>query len=77
MVRDPVCNMTVDQTKTQFISDHKGQEYYFCSKACKIKFENDPSQYIKQKGVLARFLDWIARGNERSYHGHAPDCCKH
>jgi YHS domain-containing protein len=47
MKRDPVCNMQVDESKTQFKSQHEGQEYAFCSQGCKEKFDRNPQQYVK------------------------------
>ncbi|RLG75742.1 MAG: YHS domain-containing protein, partial [Thermoprotei archaeon] len=35
MVKDPVCGMDVDPSKTQFKTIYKGEIYYFCSRACK------------------------------------------
>ncbi len=35
MVKDPVCGMDVDSSKTQFKTIYKGEIYYFCSRACK------------------------------------------
>jgi Cu+-exporting ATPase len=45
--RDPVCGMQVDQNKTAGSSTHEGKEYYFCSTACKAKFDKNPSEYLK------------------------------
>lgn len=75
MVRDPVCGMTVDPNTTKFSSNYDGQLYYFCNKVCKTKFDNDHSTYIRRKGFFARFLNWVAKGNERTYHGRPPNCC--
>ena len=44
---DPVCKMKVDPTKAAAISEYNGQTYYFCAKACKIKFDANPQQYVK------------------------------
>ena len=47
MAVDPVCKMTVDETKAAGKSEYKGQTYYFCALACKAKFDQNPSAYVK------------------------------
>lgn len=49
MGKDPVCNMEVDPAKAKYKSDYKGTTYYFCSEACKKKFDASPTKYIKTK----------------------------
>jgi Cu+-exporting ATPase len=44
-VKDPVCRMIVDPTRTSFKSEHDGTSYYFCSSGCQRKFEADPSRF--------------------------------
>lgn len=41
---DPVCGMTVVPA-TAKSAVHEGQVWYFCSSACRDKFEADPQQY--------------------------------
>ncbi len=45
MQKDPVCGMTVDETKTQLKSVHKGKEFYFCSASRKTTFDKGPHKY--------------------------------
>ena len=45
MVKDPVCNMDVDETTTKFISEYAGQTFYFCSEECKETFDSRPQNY--------------------------------
>jgi P-type Cu+ transporter len=45
MMKDPVCKMMVDETKTKLKSEHDGKAFYFCSAACKARFDNDPHRY--------------------------------
>ena len=45
MAIDPVCNMEVDETKTEFQSEYAGQNYYFCSQECKDTFDSRPQSY--------------------------------
>ena len=48
MATDPVCKMQVDESKAAGKSQYGGKTYYFCSPACKTKFDANPSSYIKQ-----------------------------
>jgi len=45
VAKDPICGMTVDEKKTNLVSEHDGQIFYFCSAACKQKFDADPHRY--------------------------------
>jgi len=47
MAKDPVCGMSVDETKAAATSQFQGKTYYFCAKACKDKFEKEPPKYVK------------------------------
>ena len=47
MEKDAVCGMQVDPTKAAGTSVYNGKTYYFCSKACKAKFDANPRQYAK------------------------------
>jgi Cu+-exporting ATPase len=47
MVKDPVCGMNVDETKAAGTAVYKGKTYYFCSAACKAKFEKEPDKHVK------------------------------
>ncbi len=47
MAIDPVCKMQVDENKAAGKSEHNGKTYYFCAPSCKIKFDHNPSQYVK------------------------------
>ena len=47
---DPVCGMHVEPDRAAGSSQHAGQTYYFCSSACKTKFDKDPSAYVKSEG---------------------------
>ena len=39
--KDPVCGMEVDTT-TDLHFEYEGETYYFCSRGCKLDFEEDP-----------------------------------
>ena len=45
MMKDPVCNMMVDERNAKFKSEHEGQTFYFCSADCKRTFDRDPHKY--------------------------------
>jgi len=75
MTRDPVCNMMVDGQTARYNADYDGNTYLFCSAACKEDFLKNPAQYLKKRGIIARFLDWIAKGNKEKFHDTPPSCC--
>jgi Cu+-exporting ATPase len=47
MEKDVVCGMQVDPARAAGTSEYNGRTYYFCSKACKAKFDANPGQYVK------------------------------
>ncbi len=51
-VRDPVCGMTVDPSRTLHHADHAGTAYHFCSGGCRTKFLADPTKYVHPKPAL-------------------------
>jgi YHS domain-containing protein len=46
--RDPVCGILVEKDP-QLSADYKGRTYYFCSKADRDKFKENPEKYVKDK----------------------------
>ncbi len=44
---DPICKMKVKQPANHK-STYQKQEYLFCSKGCKLKFDKNPEQYLKK-----------------------------
>lgn len=49
MARDPICYADVDEvdsTKEGLSVQYNAQNYYFCSKECKERFERDPAAFI-------------------------------
>ena len=46
--KDPVCKMEVDEQKAAGHSEHRGHQYFFCSKTCKQEFDANPEQYAQQ-----------------------------
>jgi Cu+-exporting ATPase len=49
MMKDPVCGMNVDETKTPVATQHKGTTYYFCSPGCRDTFTKDPEKFAGEK----------------------------
>ena len=49
---DPVCGMTVDTQTAAGKSTFEGQDYYFCSTACKVEFDDNPAKF-RREGVVA------------------------
>ena len=46
-VKDLVCGMTVDPTKTRHRHEHEGRTYFFCNPRCAEKLAADPSRYLE------------------------------
>ena len=45
MTKDPVCGMQVSEQAPAGKSEYQGKTYYFCSPACKSKFDKNPEKY--------------------------------
>src|SRR5262249_29755661 len=43
---DPVCGMSVNPSSAAGQVEHKGKTYYFCSKHCVARFEQDPAKFL-------------------------------
>ncbi|MBI5643091.1 MAG: heavy metal translocating P-type ATPase [Deltaproteobacteria bacterium] len=52
MAKDPVCGMSVDPAKAAGKSSYKGEEVYFCSVKCKVRFDKGPEAFISRSGEL-------------------------
>lgn len=48
--KDPVCGMEVDERDASGTSEYEGKTYYFCSTACKEKFDENPDEYTEEVG---------------------------
>ncbi|MFQ5906289.1 MAG: SoxR reducing system RseC family protein [bacterium] len=48
MPKDPVCGMEVSEDTT-FKTEHAAKTYYFCCEACKVKFDENPGEYVKEE----------------------------
>lgn len=76
---DPVCGMDVDPGRTKLISVHKGHSYWFCAEACRRAFEAHPNKYLepkpaKKKSWLGRYLERMAKTNEKEFGCSGPRC---
>jgi len=47
-MRDPICNMEVDEQSAAGQSEYQGKTYYFCSEGCKEEFDQNPQHYANQ-----------------------------
>ena len=45
MVTDPVCGMKISRDGAAGQSEYQGTTYYFCSAACKQKFDAAPTSF--------------------------------
>jgi Cu+-exporting ATPase len=48
MERDVVCGMQVDPGRAAGSSVYNGRTYYFCSTACKARFDANPEQFTSK-----------------------------
>ncbi|MEI9994999.1 MAG: heavy metal translocating P-type ATPase [Rhizomicrobium sp.] len=53
VVRDPVCGMTVDPATAKHSVVWNGETHYFCSAACRAKFEAAPDVYVRKTPAAA------------------------
>jgi len=76
---DPVCGMTVAPGKTDLVSVHQGKKYWFCAEGCRSAFEANPEKYLKpkplkKKGWFGRYLERLAKINEKEFGCSGPGC---
>jgi uncharacterized membrane protein YraQ (UPF0718 family)/YHS domain-containing protein len=60
---DPVCGMTVDRRAGKPTSTYEARTYYFCSQACKAKFDAEPERYVDAPGRQAAALEHAGHGH--------------
>jgi YHS domain-containing protein len=46
--KDPVCGLTVAKNP-ELSAGHRGETYYFCSRADMDKFKKEPDRYTKKR----------------------------
>ncbi len=60
-VQDPVCGMEIDPASAAGHSEYKGTTTYFCSPACKEKFDADPERYAHAKAAAKEAVGVVER----------------
>lgn len=50
-VMDPVCGMEVNPDESNWVVQHGGGDYYFCSEGCQEVFIRDPLRYIQMRNT--------------------------
>jgi Cu(I)/Ag(I) efflux system membrane fusion protein len=66
--KDQICGMTVDREqakKADLIVEARGKTYYFCSEACKVKFEQGLQRYLAEKANNQARPDAPGHGEHR------------
>jgi xanthine dehydrogenase accessory factor len=43
---DPVCGMSVEPSKANYVSEYRGEKYYFCCVGCQQAFDAHPENYL-------------------------------
>ena len=51
LVRDPVCGMSLDPSRSQFTVEREGHRYDFCSQRCMESFEARPEDFLLLREV--------------------------
>lgn len=49
-MKDPVCGMEISEHSSKNCTDYQGQHLCFCSKGCMETFQENPQQFVGQKG---------------------------
>ena len=59
---DPVCGMTVDPDRAAGSFEYQGKTYYFCSKHCLHRFQENPESFLTKPAAVTPIS--IARAPE-------------
>ena len=70
----PICMMQVDPQSRPRTLRWEGKEKYFCSESCRDKFLQSRCSCQPEKGRWGRWLDRVARSNEKQFGKKGP-CC--
>jgi YHS domain-containing protein len=71
----PVCEMPVDTLNCEFVAERGGRPHFFCADSCRQKFlASDCCKPGKPKGRWGRYLDRMAKFNEKSFGPSGPKC---
>lgn len=49
-LKDPVCGMNVS-SDSKYYYNYSGDDYYFCSEQCLLKFKQNPQKYLKEEST--------------------------
>ena len=75
-MRDPVCGMDVDEKGAQYYIHLEHETLYFCSQQCREVYIRTTGieTNVRKKGVVARFLEKLAKDNNDTFGGTPPSC---
>ena len=76
MVKDPVCEMEVDEKTTAYHTywDHSAT-FYFCSERCKKVFDHGPeAEEMEKMSWWQRFIKRLGDSGKSRYGGKPPSC---
>ena len=51
---DPICQMTVDPQTAAATRSFEGEEYYFCTPGCAVRFDENPHAALAQSAAHSR-----------------------
>ena len=69
----PVCQMPVKTDGAELVEKRNDRLYFFCAPGCRDKFMAGAC-CVKPKGRWGRFLDRLAKANEKEFGASGP-CC--
>ena len=61
MEKDPVCGMIVKTDEAAGRSEYQGKSYFFCSVACKDRFDRNAQTFVVKKLVDEETVGQIDR----------------
>jgi Cu+-exporting ATPase len=70
-MKDPVCGMLVNPEKPAAKIESGGTTYYFCSKGCAAKFENEPQKYLAGSEPAQKFEPQASHDGHADHSRHA------
>jgi YHS domain-containing protein len=76
IMKDPVCGVDVSEEKATHLIHSEHETFYFCSERCKTSYARQIGikKPAAKKGLLVRFLEKLAKDNEKNYGGKPPTC---
>ncbi|MEW9122355.1 MAG: YHS domain-containing protein [Thermotaleaceae bacterium] len=86
-LKDLVCGMVIEVNDLTLRNHYKGNDYYFCSGQCLVKFTSDPQAYISEPRHCCREKQTSDHFDSHHEHHHAHcqnghkhhhgQCCQH